>query len=55
MAGILIFDTLAEAMRNGFGIYDRTQDGYLVRRQTERGYALALVIARTARAPRQLP
>lgn len=29
MAGIMVFDTLAEAVRLGFRIYDRTPDGYL--------------------------
>lgn len=46
MAGIMVFDTLAEAVRRGFRIYDRTPDGYVVQRQTESGLALALVVER---------
>ncbi len=46
MAGIMVFDTLAEAVRLGFRIYDRTPDGYIVQRQTESGRALALVVER---------
>ena len=46
MAGIMVFDTLAEAVRLGFRIYDRTPEGYLVQRQTESGLALALVVER---------
>ncbi|HVA34537.1 MAG TPA: hypothetical protein VNG31_10340 [Candidatus Baltobacteraceae bacterium] len=51
MAGITIFDTLAEAVRMGFTIYDRTPDGFIVQRRTERGYALALVVPRKPVAP----
>lgn len=46
MAGIMVFDTLAEAVRLGFHIYDRMPDGYIVQRQTESGRALALVVER---------
>lgn len=46
MAGIMVFDTLAEAVRLGFRIYDRMPDGYIVQRQTESGRALALVVER---------
>jgi hypothetical protein len=46
MAGITVFDTLAEAVRSGFRIYDRMPEGYVVRRHTEAGFALALVIER---------
>ena len=31
MAGLMVFKSLADALRAGFQIYDRTQDGYLVR------------------------
>lgn len=46
MAGIMVFDTLAEAVRLGFRIYDRMPEGYIVQRQTESGRALALVVER---------
>jgi hypothetical protein len=46
MAGIMVFDTLAEALRLGFRIYDRMPDGYIVERQTESGRAFALVVER---------
>jgi hypothetical protein len=46
MAGIMVFETLAEAVRLGFRIYDRMPDGYVVQRQTESGLALALVVER---------
>ncbi|HEY1978246.1 MAG TPA: hypothetical protein VGG89_16965 [Candidatus Baltobacteraceae bacterium] len=46
MAGIMVFDTLAEAVRRGFHIYDRMPDGYIVQRRTESGLALALVVER---------
>lgn len=44
MAGITIFHSLAEAVRHGFQIYDRTADGYIMRIRTENGWALALVV-----------
>ena len=43
MAGLMVFDTLSEAVRAGFKIYDRTRDAYIVRGRTERGWVLALV------------
>lgn len=43
MQGLLTFDTLAEAARAGFSIYDRTQSGYIVRAHTPAGWALAIV------------
>ena len=46
MAGIMVFETLAEAVRLGFRIYDRMPDGYVVQRRTESGLALALVVER---------
>ncbi len=48
MQGILIFDTLAEAVASGFEVFDRTQDGYLVRKRTDRGWAIALARQRVA-------
>ena len=46
MAGLMIFKTLSDAVRNGFEIYDRTSDGYIVRARTANGWALALVTNR---------
>ncbi len=43
MTGLLVFKTLSEAIRAGFEVYDRTEDGYLVRMRTEKGWALAIV------------
>ncbi len=46
MAGLLVFKSLADALRAGFQIYDRTQDGYLVRTRTSSGWAMAIVTCR---------
>ena len=43
MAGLMVFQSLADALRAGFLIYDRTADGYLVRTRTASGWAMALV------------
>ncbi|MGH7736601.1 MAG: hypothetical protein ACREMP_01835 [Candidatus Tyrphobacter sp.] len=43
MAGIMVFKSLAEALRAGYQVYDRTSDGYLVRTRTNAGWAIALV------------
>ncbi len=43
MSGLIVFRSLADALRAGFQIYDRTQDGYLVRTRTANGWAMALV------------
>jgi hypothetical protein len=42
-SGIVVFPTLAEAVRYGFHEYARTSDGYFVRTRTSAGWALALV------------
>jgi hypothetical protein len=42
MQGILIFNSLAEAVASGFEYLDRTEGGYLVRKRTQNGWALAL-------------
>ena len=44
MPGIQVFKTLADALRAGYTVYDRTSDGYLVRTRTAAGWAMALVI-----------
>jgi len=43
MAGLVVFKTLADALRAGYQVYDRTPDGYLVRTRTKSGWAMALV------------
>jgi hypothetical protein len=43
VAGIVVFPSLAAALRAGFEVYDRTAEGYLVRTRTSNGWALALV------------
>jgi hypothetical protein len=43
MAGLTVFKSLADALRAGFQVYDRTSDGYLVRTRTSNGWAMALV------------
>jgi hypothetical protein len=46
MAGIQVFKTLADALRAGYSVYDRTEDGYLVRTRTASGWAMAIVSCR---------
>ncbi len=41
--GLVVFRSLSEAARNGFEVYDRTSDGYLVRTRTDAGWAFAIV------------
>lgn len=43
MQGLLIFDTLAQAISAGYTVYDRTPRGYLVRTRIPGGWALAVV------------
>jgi len=40
---MLVFRSLADAIKAGFQVYDRTQTGYLVRTRTTGGWALAIV------------
>jgi len=42
MQGITIFKSMGEALSCGFQYFDRTKDGYLVRKMTSRGWALAI-------------
>jgi hypothetical protein len=44
MPGIQVFKTLADALRAGYQVYDRTSEGYLVRARTANGWALAVVV-----------
>ncbi len=46
MAGLMVFKSLADALRAGYQIYDRTRDGYLVRTRTQSGWAMAIVSCR---------
>jgi hypothetical protein len=48
MQGILIFNSLAEAVASGFEYLDRTEGGYLVRKRTSTGWALALAKVKSA-------
>jgi hypothetical protein len=43
MAGIFVFNTLADAIRAGYQVYDRAPDGYVVRTRLATGWALAFV------------
>ena len=43
MQGLLVFPTLAAAIQNGFEVYEKTSEGYLVRVRTNAGFALAVV------------
>lgn len=49
--GLMVFNSLAEAVRMGFEVYDRMPDGYIVRTRTDRGWAMAIVQAREAKLP----
>jgi hypothetical protein len=42
MQGILFFNSMGEALSSGFQFFDRTKDGFLVRKMTPRGWALAI-------------
>jgi hypothetical protein len=46
-----VFSTLTTALHAGFHVYDRTENGYLVRMRTTHGWALALVDLRSAKLP----
>ncbi|HXP93611.1 MAG TPA: hypothetical protein VN905_09090 [Candidatus Binatia bacterium] len=43
MHGLVVFKSLADALRAGYQIYDRTENGYLVRMKTAAGWAMAIV------------
>ena len=42
MTGIIRFRSLAEAIRQGYQVYDVTRTGYLLRIMTPGGWAMAL-------------
>lgn len=46
--GIMVFRSVAEAMRAGYQVCERTDYGYLARTRTEQGYAMAIVILKAA-------
>jgi hypothetical protein len=46
MSGVMVFRTLADALRAGYQVYDRTEAGYLVRTRTTAGWAMAIVHCR---------
>jgi hypothetical protein len=43
MPGLVVFPSLAAALKAGNQIVDRTSDGYVVRTKTAAGWAMALV------------
>ncbi len=45
-AGILVFHSLAEALRAGYSVCDRTESGYRLRIRTAAGWAFALCVLR---------
>lgn len=42
MSGILVFNSLPEALRAGYQVYDRLDEGYLLRTRTAAGWAMAI-------------
>jgi hypothetical protein len=43
MTGIKVFTSLEEALKAGFIMFDRIPEGYLVRKDLGRNFALAIV------------
>ncbi|MGD0475885.1 MAG: hypothetical protein ABSB70_22070 [Candidatus Velthaea sp.] len=43
MQGLVLFISLADAIRAGYQIVDQTPDGYVVRTKTAAGWAMALI------------
>jgi hypothetical protein len=48
MQGIRVFESLEQARREGYVLFDKTADGYLVRRDVGGRFALAIVKIDTA-------
>lgn len=46
MPGLVVFRSLEQAIRQGYQVYDKNAEGYLVRTRTANGWALALVVLR---------
>lgn len=42
--GILVFTNLADAIREGYQVFDRVSNGYLVRRRLPAGWGIAVVV-----------
>jgi hypothetical protein len=43
MSGLVVFNSLSQAIANGYQVYDRTAEGYLVRTRLDNRWALAVV------------
>jgi hypothetical protein len=43
MQGIMTFNSISSALRAGYHVYDRTEEGFVVRIKTQAGWGLALV------------
>ena len=44
MSGVVVFTSVRDALKAGYHIYGRTEEGYLARIRTQGGWALALVV-----------
>lgn len=44
MNGVQVFRSVKAALDAGYHIYGKTDDGYLARMRTEKGWALALIV-----------
>jgi len=42
MNGIVVFQSLPEALRAGYQVFDRLEEGYLMRTRTPAGWAMAI-------------
>lgn len=52
MSGLVVFHSLKDALEAGYQVYDRTNEGYLLRKKTIAGWAMALVENRKNEAKR---
>lgn len=48
MRGLRRFSSLVQALHAGFQVYDRTDDGYLMRTRTANGWEFAIVDVKAA-------
>lgn len=44
MSGVVVFTSVRDALKAGYHIYGKTEDGYVARIRTQGGWALALVV-----------
>jgi hypothetical protein len=44
MSGVVVFTSVRDALRAGYHIYGKTDNGYLARIRTQGGWALALIV-----------